>query len=350
MRSRAQRLGARPLDRKNGVVELSHGSGGRAMLQLIDELFTRHWHNPYLAQGNDATVLPAPPGRLVVSTDGHVVTPLFFPGGDIGRLAVFGTVNDLAVMGATPLYLTVGFILEEGLALAALERIVVSIAEAAQQAGVAIVAGDTKVVERGKADGVFITTSGVGVLPDGVTLSGDQAHPGDAVLLSGTIGDHGMAILSAREEMPLGAEIRSDCAPLNGLVAAMLASGAAIRLMRDPTRGGLAATLNEIAAQSGVGIELKENAIPVRPAVRAACELCDLDPLNLANEGKLIAVCAAQDAERLLAAMQSHPLGRDAAIIGQVTDDPHHFVQMKSALGGTRMVDWLSGDPLPRIC
>ncbi|PJB07862.1 MAG: hydrogenase expression/formation protein HypE [Hydrogenophilales bacterium CG_4_9_14_3_um_filter_63_34] len=341
---------ARPLDLKHGRVDMSHGGGGRAMVQLISELFARHLGNEYLAQGNDGTWLPASSGRLVVSTDSHVVSPLFFPGGDIGGLSVHGTVNDVAVMGATPLYLTAGFILEEGFPLADLARIVESMAQAANEAGVKLVAGDTKVVEQGKGDGVFITTTGIGFLPDGLHLSGDLARPGDIVLVSGTLGNHGMAIMSQRENLSFDAPILSDSASLNGLTAAMLASRAAIRVMRDPTRGGLAATLNEIAYQSGVGIHLIEAAIPVQPEVAAACELLGLDPLNIANEGKLIALCAAEDAEKLLAAMRAHPLGRQAAMIGKVVEDANAFVQMKTQFGGRRMVDWLSGEQLPRIC
>lgn len=341
---------ARPLDLKHGRVELSHGGGGRAMVQLIHELFARHLGNAYLAQGNDGALLPPPGGRLVISTDSHVVSPLFFPGGDIGSLAVNGTVNDVAVMGAEPRYLTAGFILEEGFPLTDLSRIVASMAEAARRAGVMLVAGDTKVVEQGKGDGLFITTTGVGILPEGLTLSGDQARPGDAVLLSGTIGDHGMAIMSQREHLAFDAPILSDSAALNGLTAAMLAQGVELRLMRDPTRGGLAATLNEIAWQSGVGIQLDEAAIPVKPEVEAACELLGLDPLNIANEGKLIAICAERDAGRLLSALHAHPLGRDAAIIGRVVEDARHFVQMRTRFGGRRMVDWLAGEQLPRIC
>jgi len=341
---------ARPLDLKHGHVDMSHGGGGRAMVQLISELFARHLGNEYLAQGNDGTWLPASSGRLVVSTDSHVVSPLFFPGGDIGGLSVHGTVNDVAVMGATPLYLTAGFILEEGFLLADLARIVESMAQAANEAGVKLVAGDTKVVEQSKGDGVFITTTGIGFLPDGLHLSGDLARPGDIVLVSGTLGNHGMAIMSQRENLSFDAPILSDSASLNGLTAAMLASRAAIRVMRDPTRGGLAATLNEIAYQSGVGIHLIEAAIPLQPEVAAACELLGLDPLNIANEGKLIALCAAEDAEKLLAAMRAHPLGRQAAMIGKVVEDANAFVQMKTQFGGRRMVDWLSGEQLPRIC
>jgi hydrogenase expression/formation protein HypE len=345
----------RPLDLKHGRVDLTHGSGGRAMVQLISELFTRHLGNDYLGQGNDGAVLPAPildgrPARLVMSTDSHVVSPLFFPGGDIGCLSVHGTVNDVAVMGATPLYLAAGFILEEGFALSELARIVESMAQAARAAGVPVVTGDTKVVERGKGDGVFITTTAVGVLPDGLELGGSRARPGDVVLVSGSVGDHGVAIMSKRENLSFDAPVVSDTAALNGLIGAMLATGADIRCLRDPTRGGLAATLNEIAGQSGVGMMLIEKAIPVKPVVAAACELLGLDPLNVANEGKLIAICARADAPKLLAVMRAHPLGVDAARIGEVIADDHHFVQLTTAFGGRRIVDWLAGDQLPRIC
>ncbi len=345
----------RPLDLKHGRVDLTHGSGGRAMVQLISELFARHLGNDYLGQGNDGAMLPAAmldgkPARLVMSTDGHVVSPLFFPGGDIGCLSVHGTVNDVAVMGATPLYLAAAFILEEGLALSDLARIVESMAKAARAAGVPVVTGDTKVVEHGKGDGIFITTTAVGALPDGLNLGGARARPGDAVLVSGSIGDHGVAIMSKRENLSFDGPIVSDTAALNGLIAAMLATGADIRCLRDPTRGGLAATLNEIAGQSGVGMMLQEKAIPVKPVVAAACELLGLDPLNVANEGKLIAICANADAATLLAAMRAHPLGSDAALIGEVIADRHHFVQLNTAFGGRRIVDWLAGDQLPRIC
>ncbi|MCE1240764.1 MAG: hydrogenase expression/formation protein HypE [Azonexaceae bacterium] len=346
----------RPLDLKHGQVDMAHGSGGRAMAQLIDELFARHLGNEYLGQGDDGAVLPAPgEGRLVMATDAHVVSPLFFPGGDIGCLSVHGTINDVAVMGAKPLYLAAAFILEEGLPLADLARVVQSMAAAAAAAGVPVVTGDTKVVERGKGDGIFIATTGVGVVPPGRELSGRRARPGDVVLVSGTLGDHGMAIMAERESLGFeGADgqspILSDSAALHGLIEAMLASGAAIRVLRDPTRGGLATTLNEIARQSGVGILLQEKSLPVKPAVHAACELLGLDPLYVANEGKLVAICAENDAERLLTAMRAHPLGEAAAIVGTVQADDHHFVQMTTAFGGRRIVDWLSGDQLPRIC
>ncbi len=278
------------------------------------------------------------------------MSPLFFPGGDIGSLCVHGTINDVAMSGARPLYLAAGFVLEEGFPLADLKRIVQSMAAAAQDAGVPVITGDTKVVERGKGDGVFITTTGIGVVPPGVDISGDRARPGDRLIVSGSLGDHGVAIMSFRENLSFGTTIRSDSAALHGLVAAMLQAVPGIRCLRDPTRGGLATTLNEFARQSGVGMRIVESAIPVRPQVSAACELLGLDPLYVANEGKLVAVCAPEDAGRLVAAMRSHPLGREAAEIGEVTEDAQHFVQMQTAFGGVRMVDWLAGEQLPRIC
>ena len=341
---------ALPLDIKRGRVDMSHGSGGRAMAQLIRELFARELGNEYLAQGDDGARLPAADGRLVMATDGHVVSPLFFPGGDIGCLSVHGTINDLAVMGARPLWLAAGFILEEGFPLADLARIVASMARAAREAGVPVVTGDTKVVEAGKADGVFITTTGVGCLAEGIDVSGANARPGDAVLVSGFVGDHGMAIMSLREGLEFGTTIRSDTAALHGLTAAMLAAVPQMRVLRDPTRGGVATTLNEIASQSGVGIVIDEAALPVRAEVAAACELLGLDPLYVANEGKLLAICPPAEADRLLAAMRAHPLGADAAIIGEVIADQRHFVQMRTRFGGRRMVDWLTGEQLPRIC
>lgn len=349
----------RPLDIKHGRIDLTHGGGGRAMAQLIRQLFHEALGNEFLAQGNDGACFELPPGRVVMATDSHVVSPLFFPGGDIGCLSVHGTVNDVAMMGARPQYLAASFILEEGFPLADLKRIVESMARAARAAEVAIVAGDTKVVEQGKGDGVFITTTGVGVVPDGLVLGGDRARPGDRILLSGTIGDHGMAIMSLRESLAFASEIVSDTAALHGLVRAMLDAVRedalrdpqhAIRVLRDPTRGGLATTLNEIAAHSGVGMTLDEAAIPVRPQVEAACEFLGLDPLYVANEGKLVAIAGPDVAGRVLAAMHAHPLGRDARQIGEVTEDANHFVQMTTKFGGRRIVDWLTGDQLPRIC
>ena len=340
----------RPVDFKNGLVDMSHGGGGRAMAQLVEELFQRAFDNEWLRQGNDQASFHVPPGRLVMATDSHVVSPLFFPGGDIGCLSVHGTVNDVAMSGAVPLYLAAGFILEEGFALAELKRVVDSMAAASREAGVPIVTGDTKVVEKGKADGVFINTTGVGVVPDGVHISGDQARPGDRILVSGSIGDHGVAIMSLRENLSFGTSIRSDTAALHGLVAAMVQAVPGIHCLRDPTRGGLATTLNELAAQSGCGMVIAEAAVPVQPQVAAACEFLGLDPLYVANEGKLIAICAAADAPRLLQAMRAHPLGAGAVDIGEVIADPHHFVQMRTRFGGQRVVDWLTGDQLPRIC
>ena len=344
----------RPLDLKHGRVDMNHGAGGRASAQLIEQLFARAFDNPALREGNDGAVLPAPPAghRLVLATDAHVISPLFFPGGDIGALSVHGTVNDVAMMGAQPLYLSASFILEEGLPLADLKRIVDSMAAAAREAGVAIVTGDTKVVEQGHGDGVFISTTGAGWLPPGRRLSGDLARPGDVVLVSGPIGDHGVAVLSKRESLEFETEIVSDSAALNGLTAAMLAAvpEGSVRVLRDPTRGGLATTLNEIARQSGTGITLDEAKIPVRAQVEAACELLGLDPLYVACEGRLVAICAPDAADPLLAAMHAHPLGQQAARIGLVTDDPHRFVQMATRFGGRRVVDWLSGEQLPRIC
>ncbi|MBF0304035.1 MAG: hydrogenase expression/formation protein HypE [Alphaproteobacteria bacterium] len=341
---------SRSLDFRNGRVDLTHGGGGRAMQQLVEELFLAAFDNDFLRQRNDQACLAMPAGRVVMSTDGYVISPLFFPGGDIGSLAVHGTINDVAMAGARPVALSAAFVIEEGLPLADLRRIVESMAAASREAGVPIVTGDTKVVEKGKGDGVFITTTGIGVVPEGVTISGDRARPGDAILISGTMGDHGVAVMSKRENLSFQTDLLSDSAALHGLVAAMVEAVRDLHCLRDPTRGGLASTLNELAVQSGVGMMIREAAIPVRDSVRGACELLGLDPLYVANEGKLIAICAAQDAPRLLAVMRAHPLGRDAAMIGAVVEDPHHFVQMETAFGGTRIVDWLAGEQLPRIC
>lgn len=342
----------RKLDLVNGRVDMSHGAGGRAMADLISSIFKDAFDNELLSQGNDQASFPTPAGgRMVMTTDGYVVSPIFFPGGDIGSLAVHGTVNDIAMSGAKPLYLSASFIIEEGFPLGDLKRIAQSMGAAAREAGVVVCTGDTKVVERGKADGVFISTAGVGVLPDGLALSGDKARPGDKVIVSGSMGDHGVAIMSKRENLSFETEILSDSAALNGLVEVMVATaGADLRLMRDPTRGGLAATLNELAHQSSVGFRIVEDRIPIKRQVAAACELLGLDPLNVANEGKLVAVVAAEAAERLVAAMRAHPLGADAAIIGEAIEDDQHFVQMTTGFGGGRIVDWLAGEQLPRIC
>ena len=340
----------RPVDFKHGRVDMTHGSGGRATAQLVDELFLRAFDNEWLWAQNDGARFTVPAGRMVIATDSHVVSPLFFPGGDIGCLAVHGTVNDVAMSGARPLYLAATFVLEEGFPLADLKRIVTSMAAASRAAGVPVVTGDTKVVEQGKGDGVFITTTGVGVVPDGVDIAGDRARPGDAILVSGSLGDHGVAIMSLRENLTFETTIESDTAALHELVAAMIAEVPGIHCLRDPTRGGLATTLNEIARQSGCGMVIRERALPIKAQVKAACEFLGLDPLYVANEGKLVAIVPSADASRVLAAMRAHPLGRDAAIIGEVVEDAHGFVQMETAFGGRRNVDWLTGEQLPRIC
>ncbi|MEQ1529982.1 MAG: hydrogenase expression/formation protein HypE [Methylococcales bacterium] len=339
------------LNIKSGKVDLSHGGGGRAMAQLIEELFVKHFDNDLLRQGNDQALFPVAAGRLVISTDAHVISPLFFPGGDIGSLAVHGTINDVCMSGAKPLYLAAAFILEEGLALADLERIVISMAAAAKLADTPIITGDTKVVERGKGDGVFITTTGVGVVPEGVAISGNRAQPGCAILVSGSIGDHGVAIMAGRENLQFSTNMISESAALNSLVADMVAAAPAdIFCLRDPTRGGLATALNELARQSRVGMVIDEANIPIKSEVKAACEILGLDPLYVANEGKLVCICAPGAAERLLAVMRQHRLGADAAIIGEVIADEHGFVQMTTAFGGRRIVDWPVGEQLPRIC
>lgn len=347
----APRLRTRGPDIRDGRIDMSHGAGGRATAQLVDAIFRPAFANPCLEQGNDQAAFDVPAGRMAMSTDGYVISPLFFPGGDIGSLAVHGTVNDLAMAGARPLHLAASYILEEGFPLVDLQRIARSMGRAAREAGVAVVTGDTKVVERGKADGVFIATTGIGLVPQGLVLSGDRARPGDQVVLSGSIGDHGVAVMSTRSNLGFETEILSDSAALHELVAVMVrAAGPSLRLLRDPTRGGLAATLNEIAQQSGVGFLIEEAAIPVRDEVAAACELLGLDPLTVANEGKLVAVVAPEGVAELLAAMRAHPLGAKAARIGEATRDEQRFVQMTTAFGGGRIVDWLSGEQLPRIC
>lgn len=339
------------LNIEKGTVELSHGAGGRASAQLIEEVFAKHFTNEWLDEGHDGALLPAIRRPVAVSCDAHVVSPLFFPGGDIGKLAVCGTVNDVAMCGAHPLYLTASFIIEEGFALADLERIVKSMAQAAKEAGVAIVTGDTKVVERGKADGVFICTSGIGEQFENTeTVSGKRAQPGDVVLVSGAIGDHGTAILSRRQGLTFLTDLESDCAPLNKMVEAIMKASSHVHVLRDPTRGGLAATLNEIATQSKVGIELNENAIVVHEAVNAACEFLGLDPLYVANEGKLIAICPEEEAQAVLEAMRTDPRGKEAAIVGRVTEDNAGYVEMVTTVGGRRAVDWLNAEQLPRIC
>jgi hydrogenase expression/formation protein HypE len=344
---------------------LAHGSGGQLSHELVRRLFLKYFDNPILARLDDAAVVGGSSFRLEVpgsfnpetsnpklafTTDSYVVNPIFFPGGDIGKLAVCGTVNDLAMSGARPLYLSAAFIIEEGLSLDDLKRIVVSMRQTADEAGVDIITGDTKVVSKGSADGLFINTTGVGIVPERIEISGSNARPGDKVIVSGTIGDHGVAIMSQREGLEFSAPLRSDCAPLNRLVAAMLEASKQIHCLRDPTRGGLATTLSEFAAQSDVGILIHEDRIPIRDAVRGACEMLGLEPLHVANEGKLVAVVDEADAEKVLACMRGHLYGTEAAIIGEVRAEHPGRVVMRTPLGTSRLVDMLVGDLLPRIC
>lgn len=331
-------------------VLLGHGSGGKLSADLLQKFFLPAFENPILSCLDDQAIVNVNGSRLAFTTDSFVVKPLIFAGGDIGSLAVHGTVNDLAMGGARPLFLSAAFILEEGLPFETLRQIVESFRKAASDTGLLIVTGDTKVVEKGCCDGMFINTSGIGIVESGLKLSAGQARPGDRILLSGSIAEHGIAILAQREGLAFESPIQSDSAPLHTLVAAMLETGAQIRCMRDPTRGGLSSTLNEIASRSRVGMILEERAIPTREEVRAACEMLGLDPLYVANEGKLVAIVAPQDAEKLLDAMQKHPLGQNAHIIGTVLKDDPGLVVMRTTLGTTRIVDMLSGDQLPRIC
>jgi len=332
------------------TILLGHGSGGKLSADLLHRVILPVFDNPILSRTNDQAVFDVGGAKLAFTTDSFVIKPIFFRGGDIGSLAVHGTVNDLAVGGATPLFLSAAFILEEGFPLEDLRRIIASMKEAADCAGVQIVTGDTKVVERGSCDGIFINTAGVGVVQTGLTLSADQAQPDDVILLSGPIGDHGIAILAEREGLSFESEIISDSAPLHSLVADLMATGAAIRCMRDPTRGGVASALNEIAQASKVGIQLEEQAVPVRQEVRGACELLGLDPLYIANEGKLLVVCSSADADLALSAMQRHPQGEGSSAIGRVTRKNSGLVTIRTSLGAVRIVDMLSNDQLPRIC
>lgn len=335
-------------------IVLGHGSGGKLTSDLIEKIFLPAFHNPALDKRDDQAVLNIGSTRLAFTTDSFVVTPIFFPGGDIGRLAIHGTINDLAMSGARPLYLAAAFILEEGLPVHDLNRVVESMRMAAAEAGVELVTGDTKVVQRGKGDQIFITTTGIGVIEGNVTISAERATVGDKIVLSGYIGDHGMTITSQREGLEFESAIESDCASLNGLVAAMLAAPAAepnfIHTLRDPTRGGVATTLNEIAKHAAVGMVIDERTIPVRESVQGACEVLGLDPLYVANEGKLLALVAPATADAVLAAMQSHPHGRDAVIIGEVVEAHPGMVLMKTEIGGTRVLDVMFGEQLPRIC
>ena len=328
---------------------LAHGSGGKLSHDLVTQRFLPILSNPILSTLNDAAVVGFQ-GKLAFTTDSYVVNPIFFPGGDIGKLAVCGTVNDLAMVGAKPLYLSLSFIIEEGLTHSELDRIVASIQSATAEAGVSVITGDTKVVSHGCADKLFINTAGIGVVPEKICISGDNARVGDKVIVSGTVGDHGIAVLSQREGLKFSTSIQSDCAPLNGLVEEMLRVTPNIRCFRDPTRGGLATTLNEISEQSQVGIRINEDDIPLRREVQAACDMLGLDPLHVANEGKLVAIVAQDDAERLLESMRQHKHGGDAAIIGEVTAERPGRVVMKTSFGATRIIDMLVGDILPRIC
>lgn len=338
-----------PLSHREQIL-IGHGSGGKMSRDLIARMFLPSFDNPSLNVGDDSGVVTLNESRLAISTDSHVVWPLFFPGGDIGRLAVCGTVNDVAMMGATPLYLTAGFILEEGLEISLLEQVVASMQIAAHEAGVAIIAGDTKVVQKGKADGLYINTTGIGLIAAHVHISGALAMPGDLILLSGPIGDHGIAVLGARGDLGFTSDVVSDIAPLNRLVQSMLRASPEIHAMRDPTRGGLATTLNEIAVQSQVGLHIDETRIPVRSSVAAACEMLGFDPLYIANEGKLVAIVAPQAAERILEVMHQEQYGSEAVIIGEVRTDPPSRVLLHTPLGSTRLVDIPSGEILPRIC
>ena len=329
---------------------LGHGSGGKLSADLLQDVFLPALGNPVLNRLEDQAIVSLNGTRLAITTDSFVVKPLFFRGGDIGSLAVHGTVNDLAMGGAEPLWLSAAFILEEGLPIDTLRRVVASMHQAAAKAGVPIVTGDTKVVEKGSADGLFINTTGIGRVRDGIAVSASQAQPGDAILVSGFLGDHGIAILAEREGLQFETQVQSDSAALHTLVAALLEATQDVRCLRDPTRGGLSSTLNEIAVASNVGMELNETSIPVREEVRGACEMLGLDPMYVANEGKLVAIVRAQASQQALQALKSHPLGKDAAIIGQVTSEHPRMVVMRTPLGTTRIVDMLAGDQLPRIC
>lgn len=331
-------------------VLLAHGGGGSLMGDLIREVFHRRFRDPVLTAADDSAVLGVLCGRTAFTTDAFVVDPIFFPGGDIGKLAVCGTVNDLAAQGAEPLFLSAAFVLEEGLPLADLRRVVESMASTAEEARVRIVAGDTKVVPRGKADKLFIATSGVGRIAEGVSVSGSGVKPGDALILTGPIGDHGIAVMLAREKMGFAADVESDCAPLWGLVSGVCSVGSALHAMRDPTRGGLAAAVNELARQSGVALELEEDSIPVRDSVQVACELLGLDPLYVANEGKMLLAVAPNSADAVLSSLRRHPLGAQAAVIGRALDGPAGRVVLRTSLGTTRIVDLPPGEQLPRIC
>jgi hydrogenase expression/formation protein HypE len=341
--------------KKEACIRMAHGAGGQMMNDLIREVFAAPLDNPHLRQMADSTVIDLATCdladlSLAISTDSFTIRPLIFPGGDIGSLAVHGTVNDVAMSGARPFWLTAGFVLEEGLPMETLEQVVRSMAEAARKAGVQIVAGDTKVVEQGHGDGIYVNTAGVGIVPDGVEIGPDQARPGDVLLINGTIGDHGIAVLSKREGLTFETDLISDSVALNGLVEALLGAAPHTRCLRDATRGGLAAALNELATTSDVGIEIEEAAVPVRPAVSAACEMLGFDPLTVANEGKMVAFVPPEEAEAALASLRVHPLGENAARIGVVTEEHPRMVLARTGIGGRRVVDMPLGELLPRIC
>lgn len=331
-------------------ITLAHGSGGKAMHDLIEKIFKKHLSNDILNSGDDAARLEMPAGRLAFTTDSYVVSPVFFRGGNIGKLAVCGTVNDLSALGAVPLYLSCGFILEEGLAFGELEEIVRSMAETAAECGVKLVTGDTKVVQKGAADRIFINTSGIGLIPEGIEISGRNAVPGDRVIITGSVGEHGCAVMLDREKLGISASVKSDCAPLSDMVQKLLKRSGNVHVLRDPTRGGLATTLNEIAVQSGICIKLQEDKIPVKDEIRGICELLGLDPFYIANEGKMIVIVPENVADEAVAALRSNIYGRDACIIGEVFDKPVGRVFMQTVTGGSRILDMLAGEQLPRIC
>jgi len=335
---------------KDELVTLAHGAGGKATRALVEQLFLEELSNPLLDPLGDSAVLDLNGSRLAFTTDSYVVTPIVFPGGDIGELAVNGTVNDLAVAGARPVALSAGFVIEEGFEVARLRELAASMARAAERAGVPVATGDTKVVERGKADGLYVNTAGLGVVPPGVELGASRVSVGDRVLVSGTLGDHGMAVMIARGELQLEVELESDTAPVHELTASLLELGGAVRWLRDPTRGGLATALNELAQEAGLAVALDEASLPLRPAVVGACEILGIDPLYVANEGKLVAVVAPEAADDALARLRAHELGAEAALVGEIRPEPEGLVVLDTAFGGGRIVDMLVGDPLPRIC
>jgi hydrogenase expression/formation protein HypE len=335
---------------KDELITLAHGAGGKATRALVEQLFLEELSNPLLDPLGDSALLEVNGSRLAFTTDSYVVKPIVFPGGDIGQLAVNGTVNDLAVAGARPVALSAGFVIEEGFEVARLRELAASMARAAERAGVPVATGDTKVVERGNADGLYVSTAGIGVVPPGIELGAARVREGDRVLVSGTLGDHGMAVMIARGELQLEVDLESDTAPVHGLVASLLELGGAVRWLRDPTRGGLATALNELARESGLAVALDEASLPLRPAVVGACEILGIDPLYVANEGKLVAIVAPETAETALEALRRQALGSEAAIVGEIRPEPSGLVLLETSLGGSRIVDMLVGDPLPRIC